>query len=201
MVGKVQWPVCSAPLQHLPATQISCPWPCICEPGAGQLTANRTDRSPLTRSEQGTTDPGTAPPRARGKLGLQPPRLLTGTASRKERQQKTTRAKKSGHTSPPPCGAPRPVPPLWQTHQPHSCLQEVQQGILPLTSVQTNSAHHQNNLLSSTEEQSYFSTGWCVVPEAEQESLIPAQPWSSAQTTPAHNCPGGAGSGQCKHCS
>lgn len=32
---------------------------------------------------------------------------------------------------------------------------------------------------------SYFSTGWCVgVPEAEQESLIPAQPWSSAQTTP-----------------
>lgn len=37
-------------------------------------------------------------PRARGELGLQPPCLLTGTASRKERQQKTTRATKSGHT-------------------------------------------------------------------------------------------------------
>lgn len=95
---------------------------------------------------------GTAAPHGQGQ-GLQP----TGTASSKESRSKAIGDMKSmhgqTHTRILFLGSTETVSPLLSASEvgKHTrarfCLQEGQRGILPLTSVQTNSAQHQNNQL------------------------------------------------------
>lgn len=131
-------------------------WPCVGESGVRQLKANRTDRSSPSQSEQGTVHVLQLHPTASD--SLQPPQPPTGTASSEESHSKATGDVSQCTLKPTrgcsPWGALRLVPPprsgteVGKHSRARFCLQEVQQGILPLPSVQTNSAPHQNNQLS-----------------------------------------------------
>lgn len=179
-------PVCSAPPQHLPARQASSPWPCTCEAGVGQLMASRTDSHHRPEASRGQLM-AQLHPRARAVRGYKPrvcpPAQPAGRKGSKTHQGHQVRAHSGtqGHLpvehqdlSHPSGKHTEPIP-ASRTDSRKFCHCLQYRLTQPTTKI---------NQLSGIQEQSYFSTGWCVgVPEAEQESLIPARPRSSAQTT------------------